>query len=282
MSTLKRWFLFGANSDPDRTHHFFYRHRIVVRLTHWLNAIVLAVMLMSGLQIFNAHPALYIGNQSTFDTPAFSLTAMQQPDGSLRGVTQIGSWHFDTTGVLGASPVDGEMVARGFPAWATVPGMQWLAMGRLYHFFFAWLFVFNGTLFAAWALGSGHLKNDLLPTADDLRHLPEDIAAHARLKFPHDDSARRYNALQKSSYFLVIFGLGPLVVLTGLTMSPTMDAAFPFLPWMFWGRQTARTIHFLCAFSFFAFFIVHMIMVVLSGTWNNLRSMITGRYAIED
>jgi thiosulfate reductase cytochrome b subunit len=64
-------------------------------------------------------------------------------------------------------------------------------------------------------------------------------------------------------------------------MSPTMDAAFPFLPWMFGGRQSARTIHFICAFSFVAFFVVHIVMVVLSGTWNNLRSMITGRYLIE-
>jgi thiosulfate reductase cytochrome b subunit len=79
----------------------------------------------------------------------------------------------------------------------------------------------------------------------------------------------------------VIFILGPLVVLTGLTMSPTMDAAFPFLPWIFGGRQSARTIHFVCAFSFVAFFLVHIIMVVLSGTWNNFRSMITGRYNIE-
>jgi thiosulfate reductase cytochrome b subunit len=83
------------------------------------------------------------------------------------------------------------------------------------------------------------------------------------------------------TYFVVIFVLGPLIVLTGLTMSPTMDSAFPFLPWIFGGRQSARTIHFICAFSFVAFFLVHIIMVILSGTWNNVRSMITGRYAIE-
>jgi thiosulfate reductase cytochrome b subunit len=107
------------------------------------------------------------------------------------------------------------------------------------------------------------------------------VLSHARLKFAHDERAKRYNAIQKLTYFLVIFGLGPLVVLTGLTMSPTLDAAFPFLPWVFGGRQTARTIHFICAFSFLGFFIIHLIMVVLSGTWNNVRSMITGNYAIE-
>jgi thiosulfate reductase cytochrome b subunit len=120
-----------------------------------------------------------------------------------------------------------------------------------------------------------------LPTEKDIKHLPQEIADHARLRFPKGEEARHYNALQKVAYFVVIFGLGPLVVLTGLTMSPTMDAAFPILPWIFGGRQSARTIHFLCAFSFLAFFIIHIVMVVLSGTWNNLRSMITGEYAIE-
>jgi thiosulfate reductase cytochrome b subunit len=259
----------------------FYRHTLAVRVLHWSNAVVLAVMLMSGLQIFNAHPALYWGQASDFYHPLLWLHAEQQPDGALKGITQIGSHSFDTTGVLGASTVNGERVERGFPSWITLPGPQWLAMGRLWHFFFAWLFVINGAAFALYALWSRHLQKDLLPTQKDLKHLPQEIADHARLRFPKGEDAKHYNALQKLSYFLVIFGLGPLIVLTGLTMSPTMDAAFPILPWIFGGRQSARTIHFLCAFSFLGFFIVHMIMVVLSGTWNNIRSMITGRYAIE-
>ena len=111
--------------------------------------------------------------------------------------------------------------------------------------------------------------------------MPREIINHARLRFAKGEDAKHYNGIQRMTYFIVIFVLGPLIVLTGLTMSPTMDSAFPFLPWIFGGRQSARTIHFLCAFSFLAFFIVHMIMVVLSGAWNNLRSMITGRYAIE-
>jgi len=277
-----RFLVFGANSDPDRPHGFFYRHRLLVRVMHWINAAVITIMLMSGLQIFNAHPALYIGRQSTFDHPLLSMTATQQADGSLRGITQIGSRQFDTTGVFGVSNVDGAPGARGFPSWATIPGPQWLAMGRLYHFFFAWLFAANGVLFAVWAFGSGHFARDLLPRRQDIAHLPREIVDHARLKFAHGEAAKRYNALQKLTYFLVIFGLGPLVVLTGLTMSPTLDAAFPFLPAIFGGRQTARTIHFLCAFSFFGFFVIHIVMVILSGTWNNLRSMITGRYAIEE
>ena len=272
---------FGANSNPRAPHHLFYRHKLLVRAAHWINAVIITFMLMSGLQIFNAHPALYIGNPSTFDHPALALTAQQQPDGSLRGITTIGSWHFDTTGVLGASRMNGALVARGFPSWATIPGTQWLAMGRLYHFFFAWLFVFNGAIFALWAFQSGHFRRDLLPTSRDIAHLPQEVVDHAKLKFAHDERAKSYNSLQKLTYFLVIFGLGPLVVLTGLTMSPTMDAAMPFLPWVFGGRQTARLIHFICAFSFVGFFIIHIVMVVLSGTWNNIRSMITGKYAIE-
>jgi thiosulfate reductase cytochrome b subunit len=153
-------------------------------------------------------------------------------------------------------------------------------MGRVWHFFFAWLFAINGAIFVAYAFARGHVR-DLLPTGHDIRNLPHEIVEHLKLRFPRGEAAKHYNALQKLAYFTVIFVLGPLVVLTGLTMSPTMDAAFPFLPWVFGGRQSARTIHFICAFSFLGFFIVHMIMVVLSGTWNNVRAMITGRYLIE-
>ncbi|MBV8976647.1 MAG: cytochrome b/b6 domain-containing protein [Alphaproteobacteria bacterium] len=266
---------------PEGPHYLFYRHGWIVRLTHWANAAILFVMLLSGLQIFNAHPALYWGRSSDFDHPILSLTARGTDDAVAKGVTQIGPWDFDTTGVLGASKVDGQMTARGFPDWATIPGPQWLAMGRLWHFAFAWLFVANGLMFLVWATWRGHVRRDLLPTKDDIRHLPQEIVDHARLKFPKGEAAKRYNGLQKLAYSAVLFVVAPLIVATGLAMSPTMDAAAPWLPWIFGGRQSARTIHFLCAFSFLAFFIVHIVMVVLSGTWNNLRSMITGRYAIE-
>lgn len=259
----------------------FYRHTLPVRLLHWSNAVILLVMLMSGLQIFNAHPALYIGNGADFDHPVFALVGATE-NGQTVGITEIGKWTFHTTGVLGASEQFGQIVPRGFPSWITLPGLSpELALGRLWHFAFAWLFVINGALFAAYAFASGHFSRDLLPRRADIRHLPQEILDHARLRFPKGEAAKRYNALQKLTYFSVIFILAPLIVLTGLTMSPTMDSAFPFLLFIFGGRQTARTIHFLCAFSFVAFFVVHIIMVVLSGTWNNLRSMITGRYAIE-
>jgi thiosulfate reductase cytochrome b subunit len=266
---------------PSGPHYFFYRHKGLVRAAHWINALCLAVLLMSGLNIFNAHPALYWGNGSNFDHPAVMLGALANNAGDVvQGVTMIGDHRFNTTGVLGASTVDGQLTSRGFPSWATLPGPNWLAMARQWHFAFAWLLVFNALVFVIYGLWSRHFMRDLAPTPKDLAHLPREIADHARLKFPHGEEARRYNALQKLAYCFVIFVLGPLIVLTGLTMSPTMDAAFPVLPWLFGGRQTARTIHFICAFSFFGFFLVHIAMVMLSGTWNNLRSMITGWYVI--
>jgi thiosulfate reductase cytochrome b subunit len=278
---IRNFAAYGANTNPDEPRVPFYRHTIFVRATHWLNAGVLLIMLMSGLQIFNATPALYWGKQSDFAHPLVAFVAYQNSDGDVvKGETKVGSWHFNTTGVLGASRVDGELQARAFPDWATLPGPQWLSMGRAWHFFFAWLFAINGLLFAFYAFSRGHIW-DLTPTARDMRRLPHEIVEHAKLHFPKGEAAKRYNSLQKLAYFTVIFILGPLVVLTGLTMSPTMDSAFPILPWVFGGRQSARTIHFICAFSFLGFFIVHIIMVFLSGTWNNVRSMITGRYRIE-
>ncbi|HTP76200.1 MAG TPA: cytochrome b/b6 domain-containing protein [Rhizomicrobium sp.] len=266
---------------PRKASYVFYRHTIPVRALHWINALCMLVMLMSGLQIFNAHPALYWGNGADFAHPVVSLSAVgTQQD--FHGITQIAGWTLNTDGVLGASYHDGVKEVRGFPDWVTLPAdSPNLALGRLWHFAFAWLLVANGAAYFAYAFASGHFSAELLPKARDFANLPHEIANHARLRFPKGEEARHYNGIQRMAYFIVVFVLGPLIVLTGLTMSPTMDSAFPFLPWIFDGRQSARTIHFLCAFSFLAFFIVHMIMVVLSGTWNNLRSMITGRYAIE-
>src|SRR5690606_8207152 len=103
---------------------------------------------------------------------------------------------------------------------------------------------------------------------------------HASLRFPAGERARHYNVLQKLAYLVVIAGLLPLMVLTGLTMSPGVDAAFPVLLDIFGGRQSARALHFISASLLVLFFLVHVAMVVLSGPWNNMRSMVTGLYAI--
>jgi thiosulfate reductase cytochrome b subunit len=259
----------------------FYRHRLWVRVTHWINVICMTGLLMSGLQIFNAHPALYWGRDSAFASPFFAIGTTQDTQGRAEGITTIAGHSFDTSGVLGLSgdPRDPES-ARGFPDWATLPSTQWLAMGRRWHFFFAWLFVVNGLVYGISSLIGRHLRRDILPTPQELGHIPRSIGDHLRLRFPKGEAARRYNVLQKLSYLVVAFILGPVMVLGGLAMSPRLDASYPILLDIFGGRQSARSIHFILAFAFLAFVIVHLVMVLISGVWNNLRSMITGWYDI--
>lgn len=257
-----------------------YRHSGAVRVTHWVNALVLLVLLMSGLQIFNAHPALYLGSKSDFERPIMAMQAMMHDD-QVYGVTTLFGWQFDTTGVFGLSgDQENGYQARGFPWWATLPGHQDLAAGRRWHFFFAWLFLFNGLAYLLWSLGSGHLRRDLAPSGRELKHIGASIWDHVRLKFPKGEEAKRYNVLQKLAYLIVALVLLPLMLLTGLAMSPGMDAAFPILLDMFGGRQTARTIHFISASFIVIFVVVHLVMVLITGVWNNVRSMITGRYVI--
>src|SRR5262245_47668754 len=258
-----------------------YRHSATARITHWVNALVLLLLLMSGLQIFNAHPALYLGAKSDFDDPIMAMGAIDE-NGTPKGVTTIFGYAIPTTDVFGLSgDADSGYENRGFPWWATLPGYRNLAMGRRWHFFFPWLFLFNGLAYLLWSLGSGHLRRDLAPSRQDLVYIGASIREHARLNFPKGEEAKRYNVLQKLAYLAVALVLLPLMILTGLAMSPGMDAAFPVLLDVFGGRQTARTIHFISATGIVLFVVVHLVMVVLSGLWNNLRSMITGRYAIE-
>jgi thiosulfate reductase cytochrome b subunit len=258
-----------------------YRHALIVRVTHWVNVLCLLVLLMSGLQIFNAHSTLYWGSKSEPDRAVLSMRTVQRDDGSYAGRTTVGPWTFDTTGVLGLSGSGKDLESRGFPSWITLPSYRDLATGRRWHFAFAWLFVLNGLAYLAYSLWSGHVRRDLAPTRGELGHIGTSISEHVRFRFPKGEEAKHYNVLQKLAYLAVIFGLLPLVVLSGLTMSPALDAAFPFLLDIFGGRQSARTVHFLCATGIVMFVLVHVFMVFVSGLWNNLRSMITGRYAIE-
>ena len=171
--------------------------------------------------------------------------------------------------------------SRGFPSWITIPGYQDLATGRRWHFFFAWLFVINGLVYVGYTIASGHWRQ-LVPTGAQLRHIGASIREHLLLRFPKGEEAKSYNVLQKLAYFGVIVVLVPILILAGLTMSPGMDAAFPWLVDLFGGRQTARTIHFIAATLIVLFVLVHVIMVLISGVFNNIRSMITGRYRIDD
>ena len=220
------------------------RHSALTRICHGVNAICFFALLMSGLQIFNAHPELNFGPTTDFARPWLSLAP------------------------------------NGFPWWATLPEAQDLAVGRRWHFFFAWALVINGAVYLSDLLLRGRIRR-LWPSANDLKSIPHAIVEHARLRFPRGDEALSYNVLQKLAYLAAIAAF-PLLILAGLTMSPAMDAAFPGLVDAFGGRQSARAIHFLLASFLVAFVVVHLAMVVLSGVVNNVVSMITGRYRIEE
>jgi thiosulfate reductase cytochrome b subunit len=257
------------------------RHSALVRVCHWINALCFLMLLMSGLQIFNAHPSLSWGRTTDFDAPFLSFSADESDSGAVTGTTTLFGHEFNTTGLFGASRgPDGEMEERGFPSWATLPAEQDLALGRRWHFFFAWLLVVNGLVYAVNLFARRHIR-DLLPTLADLAAIPRTVIEHLRLRFPKGEEALRYNVLQKLAYLSVVIAF-PILVLAGLTMSPAMDAAFPWLLVLFHGRQSARTIHFALATFLVAFVVVHLVMVLVSGVFNNMRSMITGRYRIEE
>lgn len=270
-----------AGSPPQN--RLIKRHSLTVRVTHWINALCLVVLLMSGLQIFNAHPALYWGALSDFDHPMLAMSAERGTDGAAKGITTVFGHRYDTTGLFGlSSDATGHRLDRGFPTWATLPGEQSLAGGRLWHFFFAWIFVLNGLVYLLAGLTGGHFRNDLLPSWHDLRQIGRTAYEHLLFRFPKGEAARRYNVLQQLAYLGVVLAALPLILLAGLAMSPRMDAAFPLLLTLFDGRQSARTVHFILATALVAFVAVHVFMVLVSGVWNNLRSMVTGRYAIRN
>jgi len=257
------------------------RHRWPLRWMHWINLLCMLALVGSGLQIYNAHAALYWGEASHFATPLFATQAVQGKDGRLRGITRIGDARFDTTGVLGVSDNKlGEPVRSGFPGWSTIPGSKNLAMGRRWHFFFAWAWVLNGVAYLAWSLASRHLDRDLALSKRDWRDIPRSIVDHLRLRHPLGDEAARYNPLQKLAYLGVIFVLVPLAVITGLSMSPQMDSVMVWWLDLVGGRQSSRTLHFIAMALFVLFTLVHVVMVFYAGAVNELRSMITGRFKV--
>ena len=221
-----------------------HRHALIVRITHWINLLCITVLLMSGFQIFNAHRALYWGKKGAdFDPHWFALPG-------------------------------------GFPHWATIPSWQDLAAGRAWHFAFAWIFVINGLIYVLFGILSGHFRRDFLPTRHQLRTIGQSVLDHLRLRFPKGEEAKSYNVLQRIAYIGIVIVL-PLMVATGMTMSPGMDTAAPWLLDLFGGRQSARSLHFIFAWSIIAFILIHLIAVFAAGPINEIRSMITGRYVIK-
>ena len=271
----------AMSAAPPRS-YLYYRHKLPVRIMHWINVIAFTVLFMSGLQIFNAHPALNWGKSSyNGKPPLLEIGARMGADGKPQGVTRVLGAEFNTTGVLGVSTgANGQPQPSAFPPWIMIPGPQWLSMARSWHFFFAWIFVLNGILFVLYTIFSRHLARDLAPTGGELRGIGASIREHLRFKHATGEAAREYNVLQKLAYLVVIFGLLPAVILMGFGMSPWFNSAIT--GWVDWvgGRQSARTIHFIVAWTLVAFVFIHVFQVIITGLWNNLRSMITGRYRI--
>lgn len=233
------------DSLPDTAGPTVKRHRLSTRLWHWLNALLLYILFASGLGIFNAHPRLYWGHYgANFDRAWLEL--------------------------------------ERFGSWWTLPASYNLALSRHWHLAAAPIFAFALLAYMLWSLANRHVFRDLAFRKGELapRHVWQDIRDHARLRFPTGAAALRYNVLQKASYIGVIFVALPLVILTGLTMSPGMNAAWPWLVDLFGGRQSARSLHFIAAFALAAFFLVHILMVLLAGPLNEIRAMITGRYRV--
>ncbi|UJW87070.1 cytochrome b/b6 domain-containing protein [Devosia sp. SL43] len=266
-----------ATSLPAAKGPLIYRQSIWTRVTHWIWAICLFFLLLTGLQIFNAHPALYIGQQSgfEFENAILEIGAINT-DAGPRAQTTIFGQTIDTTAIgLGMSGSAERPTFTAFPGSVTIPSYRDLGTGRVVHFFFGWIFV--GTMFI-WFLASfinGHIRRDIIVRPKDVAGVPKDVVDHATLRFHH---GRTYGPLQRIAYFGVFFVLFPLIVATGLTMSPGINAIAPWMLDIFGGRQTARTIHFIVMLLLVGFFIIHIIMVLAAGPINELRSMITGWY----
>ncbi len=222
------------------------RHRLSTRVWHWINVVTVTVMLMSGLMIFNAHPRLYWGN-------------------------------------YGANPDHAWLELPEFPGWITIPSYYSLADARLWHLAFAWILAIGLLAYLLRSLWNGHIRRDLHITLAEWspRHIWQVLEDHAALRFPTGEAALKYNVLQKITYCGVLFFLLPLIIATGLAMSPAMDAALSLTNW-FGGRQSARSLHFIATAALVLFSLVHIAMVILAGPMagsvNKVRSMITGWY----
>jgi len=220
------------------------RHSLLTRLWHWLNVVAITLLFFSGLNISNAHPRLYWG-QAGFD------------------------------------PTEAWLMVPRFPAWMTIPGYYSLAEARLWHLLAAWPFAFGLLVFLVALPFTRHRGDFVLRRRDlTLGAIREDIGHHLKLDFEPPAGAA-FNLLQKYLYIGVLFVGLPLMILTGLTLSPAMNGAFPWLIDLFGGRQSARSLHFVTAWALFGFVVLHLLAVLASGPLRQLREMITGGRAME-
>jgi thiosulfate reductase cytochrome b subunit len=223
------------------------RHAALVRVTHWLTTLCFLALLVSGLEIVASHPRFYWGESGNVLTPAlFSI-----PIPSSRATVPTGYGY----------------VLPDQNGWS-----------RYLHFQSAWVLVLTGALYVIWGASSGHFRKDLWPDAGDrsVQAFSRAVARHLRLARPVAADAWSYNLVQRLTYILVIFVLFPLVIWTGLAMSPAFVSAVPSTVTILGGRQSARTLHFLVSVSLVAFLAVHVAMVGFAGFGTRVMSMITG------
>ncbi|MEZ5688991.1 MAG: cytochrome b/b6 domain-containing protein [Caenibius sp.] len=215
------------------------RHALPTRFWHWLNLWCVVVLFMSGLNISNAHPRLYWGE--------WGFAAEQ-------------AW----------------LHLPRYPGWMTIPGHYSLAEARLWHFLAAWPFALGLFAFLIVSLFNGHVWRDIIASRSEWRWsaIKADIAEHLRLNFTHEGA--KFNFLQKLAYGAILFIALPVMIGTGITLSPAMNANWPGLLDLFGGRQSARSIHFIMAWGLFGFLVLHVTLVILSGPFRQMRDMVTG------
>ncbi len=224
------------------------RHSALVRVTHWLTALAFACLLLTGIEILISHPRFYWGETGNVNmTPLFSFRIP-----SSRAIIHNGY----------------DYVLPDQNGWS-----------RALHFEAAWLLLFAGLLYLGFGFFRGHFRRHLFPAPRELapRRLLHSLAEHLRFRRPGEEEAWSYNLIQRLTYLLVIFVLFPLVIWTGLCMSPTFEGAFPTAVILLGGRQSARTLHFFVSTALTLFLLVHVLMVFLAGFRKRVGAMITGR-----
>ena len=224
------------------------RHSALVRVTHWITTLCFFALLVTGVEILISHPRFYWGEAGNVLTPPLFKLPI---------------------------PASRSSVPTGY-GYVLPDQNGW---SRYLHFEAAWVAVLTGLLYAISSVLTGHLRKNLLPGEADLapRALWSAIADHLRFKRPSAAEAWSYNALQRISYLLVIFVLFPLVIWTGLAMSPAIASVFPGAVAVLGGQQSARTIHFFVSLFLLLFLVVHVAMICLAGFRKRMRAMITGR-----
>jgi thiosulfate reductase cytochrome b subunit len=261
-----------------------YRHSLVARLSHWLWTLAMLVLVMSGLQIFNAAPYLDASDKSDPAKRVLLIGAVGSPldaNAPPRGVVELFGRDFTTTGFLGyTDDGSGGKTQRAFPGWATLPAEQDLADGRRWHLTFGWLLLLAMVAYVISAAIRKDLRELILRPSDLPKLLPMQLYYFRLRKEPPPHGT--YNPLQKAAYTVVLFVFVPLIILSGLALSPGVDAIAQPLTALFGGRQFARLWHFVLMSLLIGYFITHMVLVFATGPWNNIKSMITGWYTLKE